>query len=62
MTGETSFKGLWATTLGPSTTWLVDLTIAIMCLSAATIYSGILGDTSTQVRGQEARSTRTATH
>ena len=49
LTGETTFKGLWAETLGGGTAWLVDLSIALMCLSAAIIYAGILGDTSTQL-------------
>ena len=77
MTGQTTFKGLWASTLGPSSAWLVDAAVALMCdtlalaltlvlalalaltltltltltrcLSAAIIYSGILGDTSTQL-------------
>ena len=49
LTGEKSFKGLWAQTLGVSSAWLVDLSIALMCLSAAIIYAGILGDTSTQL-------------
>jgi amino acid permease len=48
-TGQTSFKGLWAQTLGASTTWIVDASIALMCLSAAIIYSGILGDVFTQL-------------
>ncbi len=44
LTGCTSFKDLWSATLGPSTSWVVDGTIALMCFSAAIIYSGILGD------------------
>jgi sodium-coupled neutral amino acid transporter 11 len=44
MTDEVDFKGLWARTLGENTTYLVDSIIAIMCLAAAVIYSGILGD------------------
>jgi amino acid permease len=49
MTGQSSFKGLWDATLGEKSAWLVDLSIALMCLSAAIIYAGILGDTSTQL-------------
>ena len=49
MTGETSFKGLWDATLGSGSAWLVDLSIALMCLSAAIIYAGILGDTATSL-------------
>ena len=48
-TGETNFKALWSATLGKNSAWLVDLSIALMCLSAAIIYAGILGDTSTQL-------------
>jgi len=48
-TGETTFKGLWSRTLGAGSSWIVDASIALMCLSAATIYSGILGDVITQV-------------
>lgn len=48
-TGETNFKGLWSATLGKRSAWLVDLSIALMCFSAAIIYAGILGDTSTQL-------------
>eukprot|EP00965_Chrysotila_dentata_P090116 2974491-Pleurochrysis_carterae.AAC.1 len=44
MTGETSFKGLWSRTLGARSAWVVDGCIALMCLSCAIIYSGILGD------------------
>ena len=44
MTGETTFKGLWSRTLGTGSSWVVDASVALMCLSAATIYSGILGD------------------
>lgn len=51
LTGQTSFKGLWAATLGSSTTWVVDTAVALMCLAAAIIYSGILGDISTQLLG-----------
>lgn len=49
MTGQTTFKGLWASTLGAASAWVVDAAVALMCLSAAIIYSGILGDTSTQL-------------
>lgn len=42
-------QGLWSRTLGPSTTYLVDGMIAILCLACAVIYSGILGDVSTQL-------------
>jgi len=49
LTGETTFKGLWDATLGARSSWLVDASIALMCLSAAIIYAGILGDTSTSL-------------
>ena len=48
-TGEASFKGLWSRTLGAGSAWVVDACIALMCLSAAIIYSGILGDVSTSL-------------
>ena len=44
MTDEVDFKGLWGRTIGTKTTYLVDGIISIMCLAAAVIYSGILGD------------------
>jgi amino acid permease len=44
MMDEPDFKGLWARTIGPKSTYLVDSIIAIMCLAGAVIYSGILGD------------------
>lgn len=44
LTAQRTFKGLWAATLGVSSAWVVDLSIALMCFSAAIIYSGILGD------------------
>merc|ERR1712050_262471 len=44
-----TFKGLWTRTLGASSSWIVDASIALMCLSAAIIYSGILGDVITQL-------------
>mmetsp|Transcript_21351 Transcript_21351/g.58730 ORF Transcript_21351/g.58730 Transcript_21351/m.58730 type:complete len:470 (-) Transcript_21351:395-1804(-) len=49
MTGETSFKGLWSRTMGKESTWLVDGSITLVCLSAAIIYSGILGDVATSL-------------
>lgn len=44
LTGEDDFKGLWSRTIGEDSTYMVDSIIAIMCLAAAVIYSGILGD------------------
>ena len=44
LTAQRTFKGLWAATLGAPSAWIVDLSIALMCFSAAIIYSGILGD------------------
>lgn len=49
ITGETTFRGLWSRTLGASSAWIVDLSIALMCLAATIIYSGILGDVSTSL-------------
>ena len=42
MTGTSSFKALWGATLGVESAWLVDLSVALMCLSALIIYTGIL--------------------
>jgi amino acid permease len=47
LTGERDFKGLWSRTIGVKTTYIVDSMIAIMCLAASVIYSGILGDVCT---------------
>jgi len=44
ITGAQNFKELWAYALGESTTFIVDTMIALMCLAACVIYSGILGD------------------
>jgi len=44
LTNERDFKGLWATTMSPETTYLVDIIIAILCIACSIIYSGILGD------------------
>ncbi|CAB9513697.1 Putative sodium-coupled neutral amino acid transporter 10 [Seminavis robusta] len=44
LTGEKDFKGLWARTIGPQTTYMVDSIIAFMCVAVSIIYSGILGD------------------
>jgi len=44
LTGTTTFKDLWAATLGESSSWVVDVCIGLMCLASCTIYSGILGD------------------
>ena len=49
LTGEMDFKGLWARTLSPSTTYIVDLIIALMCSGASIIYSGVLGDVSKEL-------------
>eukprot|EP00980_Cylindrotheca_fusiformis_P004803 scaffold1028_cov135-Cylindrotheca_fusiformis.AAC.13 len=52
LTGEGDFKGLWGRTIGENSTILVDATIALMCLSACVIYSGILGDVFTPLLAQ----------
>lgn len=44
LTGESNFKGLWKSTIGERSAYLVDSMIAVMCLSCSVIYSGILGD------------------
>lgn len=45
-------KGLWARTIGPNSTYIVDAMIAIMCIACAVIYSGILGDVFTPLLAQ----------
>jgi len=52
MTGESDFKGLWKRTIGEKSAYLVDLMIAVMCLSCSVIYSGILGDVFTPLLKQ----------
>ena len=52
LTGERDFKGLWARTIGPDTTYIVDSIIAVMCVACAIIYSGILGDVFTPLLDQ----------
>jgi len=49
LTGEMDFKGLWTKTIGGSTTYVVDAIIALMCSAASIIYSGVLGDVSTEL-------------
>ena len=44
LTGTTTFKELWAATLGEESSWVVDVCIGLMCLACCIIYSGILGD------------------
>ena len=45
-------KGLWARTIGPETTYMVDSIIAFMCIACSIIYSGILGDVFTPLLEQ----------
>eukprot|EP00536_Pseudo-nitzschia_multiseries_P001702 jgi/Psemu1/317678/estExt_fgenesh1_pm.C_220008 len=52
LTGESNFKGLWKKTIGENTSYMVDTMIAIMCISSAVIYSGILGDVFTPLLKQ----------
>jgi len=61
MTGETSFKGLWSRTLGKESTWVVDGSITLVCLSAAIIYAGILGDVVTSLLSLAGVATSAAT-
>lgn len=44
LTGERSFKGLWATSFGERTTYIVDAIVFIQCFLGSTIYIGLLGD------------------
>jgi len=48
ITGSTTFKGLWKTSIGDST-YIVDSIIALQCFASCVIYSGILGDLSTSL-------------
>jgi hypothetical protein len=52
LTSQGDFKGLWKTTLGADSAWVVDAVIAIMCLACSIIYSGILGDVFTPLLAQ----------
>ena len=52
LTGESDFKGLWGRTMGEKSTYVVDSMIAILCLSCAVVYSGILGDVFTPLLRQ----------
>ena len=49
LTGEKDFKGLWARTLGERSSSFVDVMVALMCSAAGVIYSGVLGDVSTEL-------------
>lgn len=44
MTGEKSFKGLWAGAFGEKTAWIVDSMVFIQCFFVSIIYTGLLGD------------------
>lgn len=52
LTKQSDFKGLWRTTIGSNTAWIVDAIIAVMCVACAIIYSGILGDVFTPLLSQ----------
>jgi hypothetical protein len=52
LTSQGDFKGLWKTTMGADSAWVVDAIIAVMCVAAAIIYSGILGDVFTPLLAQ----------
>lgn len=52
LTKQQDFKGLWSVTLGESSTYVVDSMIALLCVACSIIYSGILGDVSTQLLSQ----------
>ena len=49
MLNERDFKGVWSRTISESTTYVVDVIIGLMCLAASIIYSGVLGDVSTEM-------------
>jgi amino acid permease len=44
MTGEKTFKGLWAKAFGSKTAWVVDSMVFIQCFFVSIIYTGLLGD------------------
>jgi amino acid permease len=44
MTGQKTFKGLWGTSFGESTAWIVDSMVFIQCFLVSIIYTGLLGD------------------
>ncbi|CAM9519293.1 unnamed protein product, partial [Choristocarpus tenellus] len=44
MSGQKTFRGLWARMLGKKSAWALDLGIAVLCFLSAVIYSGIIGD------------------
>jgi Transmembrane amino acid transporter protein len=52
LTKQPDFKGLWKTTIGQNSAWVVDAVIAVMCLACSIIYSGILGDVFTPLLAQ----------
>jgi len=44
LTGERTFKGLWAQAFSPSSAFIVDSIVFIQCFLSSTIYIGLLGD------------------
>jgi hypothetical protein len=52
LTSQGDFKGLWKTTMGVDSAWIVDAVISVMCVACAIIYSGILGDVFTPLLAQ----------
>lgn len=44
LTGEKTFKGLWAQAFGEKTAYIVDTIVFIQCSLSSTIYIGLLGD------------------
>lgn len=52
LTKQGDFKGLWKTTIGSDSAWIVDAIIAVMCVACSIIYSGILGDVFTPLLAQ----------
>lgn len=44
LTGEETFKGLWASAFGKPTAWVVDSMVFIQCFFVSIIYTGLLGD------------------
>jgi len=45
-TGEYSFRGIWSRTLHPSTAWIIDAGITLLCFGCCIFYSAFIGDLS----------------
>lgn len=43
-TGASSFRGIWARTLGPKTAWIIDAGITFLCFGCCIFYAAFIGD------------------